>query len=433
MNALFLIHSHYALTLKRFLLLIDPLHKRGAASVFLDLSSNLEEVLRSHARDLNIQSDFRTIPWNSLSTQNEIPVWPDSKNNQPDFTSEPIDSTLSRLLAKYAIDPLPWIAGNIKPFLQTFETQAAAAFKFLEDLEPACVIYDLETPQKVRATLWAAKQLNIPVLSIQHGEGNAEQYDQFPVLADDYIAYTPYNAVKLRELGVPEKSIHLTGFPEMDLIPSFDAESIKKAFEEKYSLKFDQPVLLTALKPNNNPAFQTLNQTLLEELREAHEDHPEIHFVVKTHPVDSMLPAGEEMIRRIKETYPRFIWIESDETLYRCLAVCDALLTFYSGSLVEALLMDVPAGVIPAEDGVRWPPWDSFRVFETVDFNAIGAFIDSGWEAPSARKPEAWMNFLDYFRFPRDGRACERIADVILALSHDIDFHIHQTTGIMNQ
>ena len=127
MNALFLIHSHYALSIKRFLLLIDPLHKRGVASVFLDLSSSLDEVLRLHARDLNIQSDFRTIPWNSLPQQNEIPAWPDFKNNQPDFISEPIESELSQLLKKYAIDPLQPSRTGMRDLRSRNTTESALA------------------------------------------------------------------------------------------------------------------------------------------------------------------------------------------------------------------------------------------------------------------------------------------------------------------
>ncbi|MFX0137538.1 MAG: CDP-glycerol glycerophosphotransferase family protein [Candidatus Hodarchaeota archaeon] len=215
----------------------------------MDFTNELYEVIEDHARMLGINNLPIYAAFDDFISEQEHEIISSSTDQEKkqnisidstDLKNYPPNNKLGRLLTSLNFNNSDLISHHIEGFLNSFTRDLSTSQNILDIVKPSCTISDIQMPQRNRTILYAAKQKNIKTLSMEHGEGNGEQYKKLPIMYDYYIAYSPYNYNILKEMGVKDEQIFLTGFPETDLIYNYNIEEIKKELSNWHDINFNK-------------------------------------------------------------------------------------------------------------------------------------------------------------------------------------------------
>jgi hypothetical protein len=423
-NVLFLVRKD-RISLRRYLLVAKELEKLGINIIFLDLAGN-GEIIKEAAKKLNIdnysrlkihhfhQPDFpkRLLSWktrmiNKISKKAFCYLLENSCSSSSSMQWE-----MGKLLKQLNFDTVSIVKYFCETNLNNWKLNIRIAQYQIKKSRPDCIVYDLELHDTIRQILYAAKIEDTPVLSMQHGEGFAEQYCNFPRLADYYIAYSPYNVDKIKSLGVEDERIFLTGAPDTDVIFNYDVSKIKKEIQSKYGFQSDRKIILAALRPANNQTFDDTNISLIDTIGRVLGNNEKFDILIKHHSVDYICGISPSYTNN---KYENFRIIDSEYPFSKLLKVSNYLITHMSSCIVEAVMMNVPITVIGFDDGGKWPDWASYGVFDTVKMDNLEQVLfnirDSSLNSNTSE--ETRDKFIKRFRYKFDNKSAERIAGAI--------------------
>jgi len=419
---LFTIYSNNSISIRRFLMVVEKLRQMGRPTAFLDYHGGLRDTIARHASRLGLDS----LP-QYLCFEQCHPADPAKNDFSADITirfpapnpfQEPAHDRQTlppeiRLLRLAGIDIAPLLNRMVNDNLRSFISEAQSAERILRMISPACLVYDIEIPKRTRALLHAARCLAIPSVSMQHGEGNCEQYDQLPILSDFYVAYSPYNFRKLKEMGVLQERIFLTGAPETDLLETYDPNSIRSELCRRFRITPDKEMILVALKPNNSKGFYQFNQQLLSILKTSLDGASNHQIVVKQHPTD-LQQSEIDYLSDFQSRFPRMIHIPGDFVISKLFAVSGYFITFLSSALVEAIIQDNYTIVIEKDNLVRWPDWNWFGVYDSVNLEALpqtlSKIVSGRYASEMQRLKLNRKEFSYFYRFKMDRHNSDRVA-----------------------
>ncbi|MCP4613458.1 MAG: UDP-N-acetyl glucosamine 2-epimerase [Planctomycetes bacterium] len=423
-KVLFLVRKD-RISLRRYLLVARELEKFGINFLFFDLAGN-SDIIKETATKLNMYnfSELNTHNFNqpdlrerllSLKTRinNKISkrAFCDSlKYSCPDSAS--MQWEMGELLKQLNFDTVSIVKKFCETNIDNWKLNIRIAQYQIKKSKPDCIVYDLELHETIRQILYAAKIVNTPVLSMQHGEGFAEQYSNFPQLADYYIAYSPYNVDKIKLLGVEDEKIFLTGAPDTDVIFNYDVTKIKEEIKSKYGFQPDRRIILTALRPAVNKAFHNINISLIETFGRVLGNNDNFEVLIKCHNADHVIGARPSYKN---DKYENFIFIDSEYPFSKLLKVSNYLITHMSSCIVEAILMDVPTIVIDFDGGGKWPDWASYGLFDTAKMDNLEKILCDikDCHLNSSTSKEKRGEFIKRFRYKYDNKSSERIAGAI--------------------
>jgi len=251
-----------------------------------------------------------------------------------------------------------------------------------------------------------------------YGEGNAKY---FAVMGPHY-----------REMfcsqGVSEKKLVVTGHPEFDRLHELSlgikSPGFKRTIVKDFGLDNSKPIWILAreaivyfkLVPRGKDKEDIC--TVLDTLSEY---HPQVQIVLKMHPRDS-----EEYYDFVKQKFPHVILIHECD-LYSLIAVCELYVAQISTTMMWAIALDKP---VISYDFNNQPYWHYFRDKEGQPywhyFRDKEGVIRADSPKELAKKVEILNNngpsSEDYENrqiakqkyMILDGRACERIAELIM-------------------
>lgn len=290
----------------------------------------------------------------------------------------------------------------------------------IKKIKPDCIIYDLEMPAVIRTFLFAAEGKKIPIVSMQHGEGFAEQYSNFPRLADYYIAYSPYSFGKIKNLNVADCDIYLTGVPDTDLIYEYDPDKIRGEIQLKYGVIFNRKIIVVALMPSGNDIFDKMNTELINAVSAILGNDEKFYILIKPHNVDYVRGI---CFKHQKPVYENFRMINTDYPLSKLLKISRYMVTHLSSCVVDAVLMDIQTIVVKLEHGydIIRPPWNSYKVFhEVLPSNLEQVLTEIKNDRYSFRsEEESKKKFVEQFRYRYDNKSAERITEAIGHIVHN--------------
>lgn len=305
------------------------------------------------------------------------------------------------------------IGRHVRRAYGIFELYAAMAEKALEYIQPNCVFYDLELLESIRAFLYVAKKKSIPIMSMQHGEGNHIQYSTFPVLSDYYIAYGRKNVEVLNGMGVKADRIFLTGSPDTDLLNMSigDSESVNNIMMAEKSE--NKRTVLVCLRRD---VYEWQNEAIVKTVVDALVDNHQWNIIIKPHPVGK---TSNSLVRKCLASSA-----VANVAIARCcddvtalIKQSDLVVTFVSSIIVDSVLLSVP--VIAHNDDLDglWPQWQCNTVHYANNMNEvqalIGRYCSSAAMDRDLELEDSRERFIEEYRFKNDAYASRRIAEAV--------------------
>ena len=422
----FLIYRN-PISIRRFLMISACLEERGIRPVFINLypesdvfEGEKEAMPLMAGRQFQVITPLRTSRKDKIFSLLEI--LPDlirmqfaKKQRLFEQYNSMGGNSIAKLLTDMDVDTDSLLKKQLYRKMIYWHYKTKRAQTLLKTMELNCVVYDLELLGEIRAILYEARKIGIPILSMAHSEGWGEPYKNIPAFADYFIAYSPYNAGAIESLGVLKNRIFLTGLPDSDLMLSYDRSRIDKELHELIGTNAGRKIILVALRPSSTDSMDKANVHLIQTMIKIFGNHPEYQIVLKPHVTDFFL--GIKRLYVEKSCFNLDV-LPQDYPIAKALLCSQFFVTHWSSCIVEAIAADTRTIVVKIPDGstlLPWPPWDHYPVFYQVAQNALENVLQ---EIKENRfnfipKDEDRAAFLEHFRFRMDGKASERIANCL--------------------
>ncbi len=423
---IFLVHTDL-ITMRRFLLVADELLRLDVSSIFINLTPqsriNTIKLLKNYNNNTNIECHNLCMPLWKRYLHRMISKLFGFRFQKPFSAIDKFQTT--EIKERYSPEQLTTFFGfDINIALSSYYKQQKYwwtvnlrhAYQILRNLDPMAVVFSLEALEQTRIILLQCLRMGIPTVSMQHAEGFCAQYKNLPLLADHYISYSPYNTEILRDMGVKENHIHLTGNPDTDRICNVNRASVKHELSQSCRLSFNRRVLLVALRPSYAGTCLSQNIALIELIKKELGGAEDITVLIKPH--NSDITANLSLGDYSSNTKNVHI-INADIPISNLMSVSHYLLTHMSSCVVEAILLRVIPIVIKSLDGAVWPPWDEYGVFESISAENIPDTIRNVRDGTFhfSCTEDNRSQFINKFRYRVDCKASNRVANKICQIA----------------
>lgn len=280
--------------------------------------------------------------------------------------------------------------------------------KILLHEKPKIVVVMMDKIPPGNVFVNAAKKLKIPTLVIQHGM-IVDPYGYSPIESSKIATWGNISKNLLVEYGTPEKKIVITGNPAFDAgVFGGVGNSINDIYKE-LKMKKSKYVLFTATCP------YTLDWKLIKWTINAMKKFPHMKLVIKLHPGEILKPD-----KILEEDVSNQAIVTKDTNILFLLKYCNALVTQYSTTGLEAIFFDKP--IISIKPKVNFLKMDYLH-------GEVASFIETEEELASAlegvlhnrKKSETLKEnrkkFIGDSLYRLDGKAAERIVHLIKSMS----------------
>ena len=232
--------------------------------------------------------------------------------------------------------------GLIEEAFQYFFSTRKRFVEIVKYIETLNEIFAVEQPDLIIATnlivpfgrtvVDTANQLDIPSLYIQHGI-TSEHLAHSVMCATKMAASGQFNKNVIVNHGIDPNKIIITGQPKYD----FFAE---KNFETSYSnicRKLDLDPAKKIIAYTSQPLKKEENNTLLSCILDSLSEFPDLQLVIKLHPDEIGIS------KDVSKSYDmNKIRITKDIDLYELLSACEIMMTAFSTTALEAMMLDKP-------------------------------------------------------------------------------------------
>jgi len=326
----------------------------------------------------------------------------------------------------------------VRPVLEElgYPSAAHAAFRyyhafsgFFAGNNADAVVMTNEASVFCRACIVAGKLNGVPSLAIQHGlitptayayshqpgEWGADRSGLGRHLATATALYGPEFRDILLANGYGEDALFLTGQPRYDELANADAIFDRDAFAAELGLDPSRPMLAVTTQTHAMEPAEA--ERLLRATFKLAVDVPEMQVVVKPHPNE---PTGLHR-RLVAEMGAGITLADKGLVTPRLLHACDALLTVYSTTALEALILDRPVVIIDLWGGGASNPYiQSGAVIGVTDEAELAGAVERALKGGlTESERSARQSFVHSLAYKVDGKASERVVDLIGRLCLD--------------
>lgn len=289
----------------------------------------------------------------------------------------------------------------------------ALAEHVIERHRPDVVVTPDDSFWSPRLFTLLARHRGIPTLAVQQGFISDLGVEWRFLTTDRVAAFGPTSQDALLSHGVPVDRIVLTGCPRYDSLVT--DERTGNGWRERLGLPLDAVVALLASQPDAPGAFASseVRIAMLRSIRQAAEAIPELWLLVKPHP-------GENP-RELRQLFAngRTRLVDRQLDIQQLIQACDVLITFHSTSAMMALIAGKPVLTVNfpgsggsrlyADSGVAWLAESKDEIEQYL------RIVTAGEDGRPARSEEQ-LAFVQRWTYLPDGRAAERVADIVLQL-----------------
>jgi len=246
-------------------------------------------------------------------------------------------------IVKYRIYRI--ISGDFKPVIKKILLHQ----RLLKREKIDTLIVGNDAKFELRLLTILCNQEGIPIFVIQHGL-LADVEDLIPSLASHYALWGKIAKNILINEGFNEKKLHITGSPRYDdylLLNKnlYLKNKFKKKVKEDFSIQEDKKIILLTttfgglyLRLNSQNTLLDIEKSILLPM-EAIKNKKDFHLIVKLHPGVPNL----DIPYSIKENMGiNNISITKDYDIVKLITACDCLITQYSSTILEALILEKP-------------------------------------------------------------------------------------------
>jgi len=294
----------------------------------------------------------------------------------------------------------------------------------LETERPKALVVESEYSSVGLGAIAACKSRSIPSIAVQHGAGMHPGYIRIPKmkqasakvfslrpLADRTVVFGEHTRQILTERGgYPQDSVVATGLPRFDVLAEKTRNLKEEDVRRKFGLRPESRVILCIMHAfQAKYGYPDYDKEYLSMMLEATRNLPQVHLVVKLHPIED-----GEMERQLVERSGVGDVVITSEGLAEILSICEVVTMISSTVGIEAAILDKPIVVV----NVTGQP-------DTVSFVEEGIAIGVNRESDLKETILKILNdrelrgrleknraaFIRRHVYAVDGRAASRIAD----------------------
>jgi hypothetical protein len=286
-----------------------------------------------------------------------------------------------------------------------------ALMNALEKERPGLFIA-MEVNLILRNAVHYCRSHGIRTLIMQHGAPNHFSLHAFvPFEADYFAAWGDFSKEILCANGVPQERIVITGAPEFDALiplrPSRDILLKEAGLAGNYEKMF---VFTTqAMGPGGCPSDDE-QRAAYREICKVASVHPLWALIVQIHPtqciddVRLLLPAESK-----SPNIAIGVFAQTSDLI----AACDGMVTYFSTTAIEALVLDKPLFLINLSEDRDFYPFYRMgaadAAFSAEELNEKLSLFFSHPGGDSGARKQA----MEYVAYRRDGKATERVIQLV--------------------
>ena len=269
----------------------------------------------------------------------------------------------------------------------------------------------IEVNYILRNAVRHCKNLAIKTLIVQHGMPNKYSLHAFaPLEADCFAAWGDFTKEFLVKNGVEPERIVVTGGPVFDKTISLKPDKDKIYTELEIGSEIKEIIVFTMQGQGvgSIPSAEEIESGIIETIRAASQ-YQNVLLLFQAHPGQN--PEDIQNIAK-KAGYPdtRAIRYHDTESL---IAVSDGLITFFSTTAIDALVLGKPLLLINLSDDREFLPlvpmgaaFGAYTKEEIVP--AFGKLIENPEELKAGREKA-----IPYMVYKTDGKSLERVLNLI--------------------
>jgi predicted glycosyltransferase len=280
--------------------------------------------------------------------------------------------------------------------------------RLIEVEKPDIIVTTGDRNDFVKMICSIGRKMGITTLIVQHGV--VEDHPVYGPIYTDKMAVTG-EAMKnvLMKRGVMPEQLVITGQPRYDelFMRTFNKE---KLFRE-LGISTDNKIIVLTTQPVSHEE----NESLISAVTAAMKEFPQAQLVIKLHP-DENLKWYQHAINSLNYK----VIIVKDLDLFELLNACDVMMTLYSTTALEAMIMDKPVITINLMNiPDRMPYAESGAALGVYSAEDIAPAIKKAmYDEEIKKKLETGRKKFVYEQaYLIDGKASRRVADLIEAMA----------------
>lgn len=284
----------------------------------------------------------------------------------------------------------------------------AETFSRIVDVEkPDIIVTTGDRSDFVKIILSIGRNMGIPTLIVQHGA--VEDHPVYGPIYADKMAVTG-EAMKnvLIKRGVDPEQLVITGQPRYDNLfkKSFNKEKLLR----ELGISADKKIIVLTTQPVSNEE----NELLLSAVTAAMKELPEAELIIKLHPDEK-----HKWYQRVINNLNCKAVIVKDTDIFELLNACEVMITLYSTTALEAMILDKPVITINLMNmPERMPYAESGAAIGVYRAEDIAPAVKRAmYDEETKKKLEAGRKKFVYEQaYLVDGKASRRVADLIIKM-----------------
>jgi hypothetical protein len=314
-----------------------------------------------------------------------------------------------RSLASYYVKPSGKPQGRIKVY--AYNAISKGIFYTVSSLgidKPNVMILMSESTPPTKIACKTGKLLGVPILDLLQLGMLGHHYECPEFLADKISVPGEFIKDLLINCGIDESRVVVTGRPTYDALIRVEESFKKEQICKKLGLDPARKILVYATE--NLPPWEI--QPLVYALCRIMKKLSDVQFVIKVHPSEPSLSLYE----RVSKNVGVQCLITREANIYEILFVCDLMITMFSTTALDAMILDKPVVTINLTGlGDPIPFAESGAAIGVYRKGDIEQAIRDGLydEAVRERLTKDREKFVFEQAYKKDGKATDRIVDLI--------------------
>jgi len=293
------------------------------------------------------------------------------------------------------------------------------SYRILTKKKYDLIIFETDIRPIDRILSIVASKFNIPTLVIQHGI-NPRPLMEFPHPSKIYAVWGNRNWKAYKEFGLDLNKLVITGCPRFD---QYVYISRNPDFKEKIKLsvykdfKIDKDKKLIVLTTTQNDVYKNIYtadathleiEKIFEIVFSVVNVMPNIHLIAKLHPADQFDKIPFQIKNNLKVNN---ISITKDYNIINLIVACDSLISYYSTTIIEAMILFKPVTIIRFKKSAEIIPIDDETVPKVSNYEELLKRISDSLNKSVPIKK--YKEFLQDYIYKTDGLSTKRVLRLI--------------------
>lgn len=293
------------------------------------------------------------------------------------------------------------------------------SYEILKNRKYDLIIFDTDSRDRTRVFSLIASKINIPTLVVQHGLIGRPLGD-IPFISKKYVLWGEIFKEVHKKYGLDPNKIIITGAPRFDEYSFLNQkQKLKQKIKEDVykKLKIEKEKKLVVFVAIHNDFYKQSNSADLDHL-EIEKMHnmifqlanslPNIHLIFKRRIMDEFKDITCEIYDKMGLKNMSII---ADFNIRDLIVACDCLISGYSTTILEAILLEKPVILLNFRRSVETIPLQEDIVHKVSDFEGLIKKVKETLNTQiSIQNHDA---FLEEFFYKNDGQSIKRVLNVI--------------------